>query len=201
MADWEINGIKGFGDLPAIAGTFSGPVVIIGGASCVWDDLAQVIGKPDYMAINLSGYFAHKTIRHWATCHPQMLPYYLGLYHEFYFPTDTENDQFNFFAHIMEPHIQTHAPMNAENNWQFVINRGSSGIFATQVALALGYEQVWLAGIPLDSSRSLFDPPWAAVIDYGEQYQEEWLKAADLFKGRVKSFSGFTRELLGAPEQ
>jgi hypothetical protein len=195
---WEINGIEGFGDLPEIADSFSGPLVILGGASCLWDDLAQVKGNPTYMAINETGCFARKNISHWATKHPSFLPHYLGWYKEYYFPTNTENKDFNFFAHVFKPHIHTHAPKDAENIWQFINEKGSSGLFAVHVGLALGYNPIWLTGIPLEPMGNLCDPPWIEPFTY-DQYQKFWEIAAERFGGRVKSFSGFTRKLLGAP--
>lgn len=196
--NWKINGIEGRGKLPAIAGTFSGPLVVIGGASCLWDDLSQVTGTPDYMAINCTGFLARKTVKHWATCHPEFLPFYLGIYRETYFPTTTENAEFNFFAHIFQTDIQTHSARDAANLWQFALTGGSSAMFAVQVGLCLGYDPIWLAGIPLEPSGCVYDPPWVEPFDYA-MYQPVWTAVAETFAGRVKSFSGFTRELLGAP--
>lgn len=201
MADWEINGIKGYGEMPAIAGTFSGPLVILGGAPCIWDDLAQVtLDDVDYLAINFTGFFAHRNIRHWANRHPEDLPHYVALYQETYCPTESDNANYNFFAHLFRSHVYTHAPQDAEVNWQFVQEKGSSAMFAVQVGLALGYAPIWLAGVPLDNSGRFGSPPWITSFDYAGHYQEAWQDALPLLQGRVKSFSGWTRELLGMPE-
>jgi hypothetical protein len=196
---WEINGIRGYEIVPSLANKFSGPLVIIGAASCLWNDLAQVNGSPDFMAINFAGYLARKNIQHWSTCHPEYLPYYLGMYRLTYFPTNTENSDFNFFAHVFKTQMHTHGPQDAENNWQFEIGGGSSALFAVQVGLALGYAPVSLAGVPLEACGCVYDPPWVEPFDYA-MYQGVWEKAAPVFAGRVKSYSGFTRELLGAPD-
>lgn len=159
----------------------------------------MVKGDPDYMSINLTGCFARKRIDHWATKHPDWLHYWIGLYLKTYFPIDTENSNYNFFSYVFRPHIYTHAPSDAEVNWEFDLStEGSSSIFGVLVALALGYDPIYLAGIPLDASGSFYDPPGFTTMDYG-QYQKNWIPMNKIFDGRVKSYSGFTRELLGSP--
>ena len=203
---WELNGIRGKGDLPAIAGTYSGPLVIMGSARCLWDDLSMVKGTPDYMAINYTGLFSRKKIKHWATKHYELLPYFLGLYEEYHCPTykaeEKTDTNLDFFWKVFKPKIYTHAPKNAQCNWEFENDaEGSSSMFAVLVGLALGYDPIWLAGSPLDSSGCFLDPPEYCNTAEGnyEIYRKHWIEALDIFNGRVKSYSGFTRELLGAP--
>jgi hypothetical protein len=196
---WEINGITGRGTIPTIAGTFSGPLVVMGTGRCLWDDLAMVKGNPDYMAINMSGCFVPKKISHWASKHPGGLPYYIGLYHENFYPTDTDNGNFNFMAHIFRPQIYSHAPERAEVIWDFAgRDDGSSSMFGVMVGLVLGYDPIWLAGVPIDGSGRFYDPPGMAPFDYG-YYQQFWSAKVPIFENRVKSFSGFTATLLGKP--
>ena len=79
--------------------------------------------------------------------------------------------------------------------------QGTSGLYAVQIALEeLGAEGVILAGVPIDaghgarSPHSLMGEP-ARV----ERYRAEWIKALPAIKHRVRSMSGWTRDLLGAP--
>src|SRR4029079_4096236 len=44
------------------------------------------------------------------------------------------------------------------NHWPFP-GQGSSGLVASFVALALGYDNVTVAGVPLDNTGHFFDPP------------------------------------------
>lgn len=77
--------------------------------------------------------------------------------------------------------------------------RGSSGLYAVGVALhALGADTVLLAGCPMDErpNRYRTEPTWR---QHG-RYWTGWIHAHDrgLLDG-VRSMSGRTRELLGAP--
>lgn len=82
---------------------------------------------------------------------------------------------------------------------------GTSGFNAVLTGLALGYEEIILAGIPLDDSGHYFDPPWVTTkftkeVPTLDGELKHWAEANRvLFQGRVKSLSGRTREVLGAP--
>ena len=82
---------------------------------------------------------------------------------------------------------------------------GSSALPACYVGLALGYESILLAGVPLDDTGHFFDPPedhhlrkdrkWSNFTNEAQEYI--WRNAR--LDGRVKSFSGRSREWLGGP--
>lgn len=77
---------------------------------------------------------------------------------------------------------------------------GTSGLYAAQIALEeLEVERVILAGVPiLPEARSLYGPgPWSE--EHVDQYRAGWLKAFPRIVGRVRSVSGWTRDLLGYP--
>lgn len=82
---------------------------------------------------------------------------------------------------------------------------GTSGFNAVLTGLGLGYEEIILAGIPLDDSGHYFDPPntrtkFTQEVPTLNGELKHWADAErNLFKGRVKSLSGRTREVLGAP--
>lgn len=70
-----------------------------------------------------------------------------------------------------------------------------------RVCLAMQYERVIVAGVPLDRSGHFFDPPpdmGGCDEDYAV-FASAWHESVDDFAGRVKSMSGVTREILGAP--
>lgn len=74
---------------------------------------------------------------------------------------------------------------------------GSSGLFAAKVALVdLGFDMVVLCGIPLTISPHYFDAePWRPA----EQYRKHWLTVPQKYRAHMRSMSGWTRVLLGAP--
>ena len=88
---------------------------------------------------------------------------------------------------------------------------GTSSLNGCYTGLALGYDEIVLCGAPLDDSGHYFDPPtWHTNfvreipdVDRGGVIQPRyWSEAkARIFDGKVKSMSGRTRDLLGAPDE
>ena len=74
---------------------------------------------------------------------------------------------------------------------------GSSGLFAVKVALMeLGAERAVLAGIPLERSSHFFDrEQWEAAVGY----RAAWESLRPCYRARMRSMSGWTAQLLGAP--
>lgn len=84
---------------------------------------------------------------------------------------------------------------------------GSSGFLAVCGALdLLGAERVVLAGVPMDAEASHFagaatEQEAAGVWDEADKYWPTWLEYEAKLRGRVRSMSGRTRDLLGAPDE
>lgn len=78
---------------------------------------------------------------------------------------------------------------------------GSSGLYAVSVALHLGYERIVLAGIPMDATRNAFrdEERWKAHRRYTDAWVDRSRNALPSLAGRVRSMSGWTREILSAP--
>ena len=73
---------------------------------------------------------------------------------------------------------------------------GSSGLYACQVAQALCFRKAVLCGVPMTSDPRFFDPaPWAGSA----RYRQAWARHKDRL-GFVRSMSGWTRDLLGEPD-
>jgi len=73
---WNVNNVQGWGDKPPpCVNTYKGRLVIMGGARCVWNDLAALEKilpkeKAHHMAVNDIGQYWHHELTHWATLHP-----------------------------------------------------------------------------------------------------------------------------------
>lgn len=78
---------------------------------------------------------------------------------------------------------------------------GSSGLFAAKVALVnLGFDRAVLCGIPMTTTPHFWDQtkaPWKAA----EGFRAEWLNIPKEYRDRMRSMSGWTRNLLGGPNQ
>jgi hypothetical protein len=73
---------------------------------------------------------------------------------------------------------------------------GSSGLAAAMIALdVLKADRVALVGIPMDPDGGRYDDhkPWPEAI----VQRHSWVKHLSTLQGRVRSYSGWTKELLG----
>lgn len=195
---WEVLG--GVGEIPSRAGKFSGPILIMGSGrvavggglyETVWDDYAKVRPwKGEIMCVNDVGMHLHDRVRHWVTLHPEYMPGWMSF------------RKGHLYGSGDSPmtHSNKHKP-GVDVLWQMGQLGGTSGLYACFVAMLLGYNEIVLAGVPMTGSGHYFDPPW-----YGSQFADKpsqmvWKWAhTNIFEGRVKSLSGWTRDLLGAPE-
>jgi hypothetical protein len=192
MPDWEINGIKGNGQVPSVVNSKRGSLIILGTASNMWEDFFEALkidGGADLMCLNLAPCFFRQqiedkkiSIHHWVSVHPEFFEiadcYLLG-----------------------EPWKHSTVSTKRTDYVWGVSSEGSSGAFACRIALALGYKKVILCGIPMDNRPHIYDMP-ETKLPWAEQdhcrSSWEWSKANE-FQGRVKSMSGWTKELLGRP--
>lgn len=193
----------GFDSCP-VAGIFSGRIAICASARCLWEDLRSLkekwAGSFHVMAVKMAGLFLPMPIQHWAGQHGERFQLMLPLR--------------GYHLYRNAPHAETKCMIHSERPWPKVThvwpgrNHGTSALFATRVALALGYDEVVLCGTPLDGSGRFYDAPWANGGGLGPDAgrlggvelldMSEWERhAKNVFDGRVKSMSGKTRELLG----
>ena len=176
-----------------LVGKYQGrKVLVVGSARCVWDDLSQFRHEIDVMTVNdmvihLPGRVTHAYSNDaWRV--PPMIQARRPKFVE---------QWGNPYGHSCNPHEGVYV-------WPWP-GHGTSSLNAVYTALALGYDEVILAGVPLDDSGHYFDPPWVKTnftqevkeTESGPRYWE--MAAKKVFDGKVKSLSGRTRDLLGAP--
>jgi len=175
-------------------------LVICGGGRCVWEDLEPFCphiraGGTHIMAVNDVGMHIPLDIWHWYSNCPRELSNWARARRPGY--------NTGFKTHALK-HASGASKTPAHFMWPFP-GHGTSGLNAVYVGLRLGYKQIVLCGIPLDNSGHYFDPHWVQSNFQREVPDKDrslkwWSNAADnIFEGRVKSMSGRTRELLGAP--
>lgn len=182
--------LGGQGEAPSRLGRFSGPLLILGGGRTVWDDYAKVRPwKGEIMAVNDIGAHMHDRIRHWVTLHPEYMP---------------------GWKHYREKHLygqgisaMTHSYKEKEGIdvvWKIGNQGGTSGLFACFVGLMLGYNEIVLGGLPMTNDGHYFDPPWQYTAFQDKGVALVWASAqTNIFKGRVKALSGWTKTWLGSP--
>ena len=181
-------------------------LVIVGGAKCVWDDLARLWPiADDVMCVNDMIMHYPGEIRHICSLDEPLLEKWW----------DARRPPYKKqFPGVPRMHTRRDLEALSERieNWPFS-GGGTSGLFACFVGLGLGYDEIILCGIPIDNSPHYWQAPWEKCNFQRELVRRDgtmkrrgdsrsfWANAnAKHFNGRVKSMSGDTRELLGAPD-
>lgn len=165
--------------------------LVLGGANTLHEDSALALDlfgqAPDLViASNHAARDEPGQLDHWATMHPDLLPHWIAQRRAAERPEAGQ---------LWVPRHRLHkAPEGVRTieSWG-----GSSGLLCVAVALEVGAERVILAGVPMLKTARHYDDEkhWLEA----RQYWPAWERQAHLMRGRVKSLSGWTRELLGAP--
>ena len=146
---WHYRGLTGAGEAPGCLGKYSGRLLVLGGARCVWEDYSEAIKEPikaDVMMVNDVGMYAQKPFQHWVSLHPDHMTLWKTL-------LKNHNQTVNCMTHTQKNH-RDHVSWNINNFGLY------SGLFAAQVGLGLGYQEIILCGVPMDGTGRFFDPPW-----------------------------------------
>lgn len=184
---WESNGIRGFAEKPRTAGQFSGTLLVCGSGRSLWSDLERAPAG-DLMLVNDAAWLVDQPAVHFATLHPELLPYWVGY----------RNRKWRY------RHLHTHsahASPEVENVWHLESGVSFSGVFGAVAGLALGYERVILCGVPQTGDGYVWSRPGAQSEhqERGIMIEVEWWRD-NCFRGRVRSMSGRTRDWLGEPD-
>ncbi len=160
---------------------------ILGGAVGVWDQLARLKDMADVsvvVACNDAGVAYPGHLDAWATLHPEKF----GTWRS----RRRGNQDYRAFS-LKRAHGCGEIEVVPER-WP-----GSSGLYAAQIALdEIGAGKAVLCGVPLTmQARHFFDRnnEWLEA----ENYRKGFLAALPVIRDRVRSMSGWTRELLGEP--
>lgn len=155
--------------------------VVLGGAKSVWQELDQFeqFRVPAIViAVNEAGRDYPGKLDFWGTLHPA---------------------KFAGWAAEREKDYVSYGRRAAAGIDHVMLDRwpGSSGLYAVQIALdVVGADRVYLCGVPMTPTAHFHsDEPWEAC----DGYHNGWRRALSEIAGKVKSFSGWTKELLGHP--
>lgn len=186
-------------------GRFAGQrCLVLASAACVWDDVMAlgVIGDQNNgwhtMCVNDIAMHWPGVVNHLYSNQHRWIPHWVG--------ARRETIDGHKVRERWGPIGATHScGQGGQYTWPWP-GHGTSTLNAVYTALALGYSKVVLCGAPLDNSPHYFEPPWCRSKferEVGLTVQGglvHWSQAAaKVFKGRVFSMSGRTKELLGAP--
>lgn len=96
---------------------------------------------------------------------------------------------------VKKPEAITHS---LEHLWPGQVDSGSSGLFAVKVAMdEYQADRIVLCGVPMTAEgRHYFNSrPWGGAANH----RRGWNQTLPRLQGRVKSMSGWTQKMLGAP--
>lgn len=189
MVDFSSLGIS-INQCPKYKRSFSGDLLIVGSSRGVWNELDSKYSSdgtyyrvPDVMCLN------------------DMIMHFPGRIVHAY---SNDNKWLDKWVQARRPRFVKDLSENilqhsCNINWPWP-GTGSSGLNAVYTGLALGYDSITLAGIPLDDSGHYWEPKWRKsnftkeVPDRDGQVKY-WQNAIDnIFNGKVRSLSN-TRSL------
>jgi hypothetical protein len=172
----------------------------MGSGRCLWDDLRRVNLKGwGVIAVNGTALYYKGKIDHACSLHPEEPTIWTSLRKAYF----CESCTILTHAHAALGKQFSPSYEEADYSWQIEdANSGTSGLFGVMLALALGYDRIILAGIPMDDQGHFYDPPWLTDGCFKSDFvRSEWRRISQIyFDGRVKSLSGWTKDLLGEPD-
>lgn len=184
--------------------------IVLGSADCVWDDytatnllLKQYVdylnseAKPFTHDVMIENFVINDTIpvfpghvHHAISLHPN----------KFAAPAKDGSGNWahkrNANGYPIPDHIWGHRgtelTTNTSSDWG-----GSSGLFACKIALELGHSRIIMCGVPLDPKQRhiVRHTDWNSA----KAFQRGWITRKATVLGKVKSWEGWTKDLLGIP--
>jgi len=171
---------------------YKGFLVVVGTAWCMEEDFQKAKGllgtnEYDVMVLNLAIIAFHKRdirLKHWATLHEEFFAI----------------RQYFTLKHDVVTHGHRPKP-NVNCLWRIPNIGGTSAHFATYLGLLMGYEKIILCGCPLDNKGHFYDEKKDSGCCFDDKgIQMTWQQTKqDKLGDSVRSFSGFTKEILGEP--
>jgi len=165
------------------------PVLLaLGGADCVWDDMERAAGmldRFDVAAVNEAGRDYRGDLALWCSLHAEKMPGWQR--------ARRGNQDYACICNKLRAGARIDRAV--PEFWS-----GSSGLYVVQVAaMVFGYDRIICCGMPLTETPHFHKAhPW----NDARTYQRGWREGTDQpeLRGKVRSMSGFTRDLLGEPD-
>lgn len=169
--------------------------LILGRAVTVWDEIKAAKQLADFdvvIAINRMGRDYQEPFQHWVSYHPDFFVQWTR-------ERKTPLPEGLMYWSGVHKGQKLGSPKFIKQPVQYCkFSGGSSGLLACKVALdGLGLDRVVLAGCPMENTARYDDKTaWREA----DSYINAWIEEKAWMAGRVRSMSGRTRKLLGAPD-
>jgi len=173
--------------------------LVVGCADSVWDEVeaAQKLASFDaFYVVKMAGIHWDQGYFHWVTLHPEYMARYRADRAKIGLP-----DSFEIVApdiNEVGTHWQHPCDRRVSYRWPNMTSSGSSGLFAVKIALEDGHDRIVLAGVPMERGANHFarGKAWTQR----DCFTDAWTQMASKIRPSVRSLSGWTRQLLGAPD-
>ena len=176
--------------------------IICGSANGLWEDLAAAVdilpmeAMPSIAALNIAGIFLPHVDDWFITAMDNVAP--MAHLRE---RATIHGDRGAAEVCLHSPGREGLPPMMEGHKYWSIPTKGTIAMFAVRVLSSLGCRRMILAGVPLDDKAGYFyQPPWEA-FGMSSESREYWSESSNHIKPYVRSMSGWTRELLGAPDE
>lgn len=176
-------------NFPVIEEPKEKPLVVLGTGPTMWEDLNKITFEHDIMAVNkasvlYTGRIKYMCSLHWENIKLMRKERKLA----------GGNSDYVSFSKIKDEGV--------DRVFHFLLISGSSGLYGVMIGQVLGYKKIILCGVPLTKDKGLELPNGAMPsLDIGVAiFQDNWARYKQLgILDNVRSFSGYTKELLGEP--
>ena len=167
--------------------------LVLGDAKCVWEDAERALEmfEPDAIAAtNNMGIKWPGRVDYWCTLHVPKCKDWVGI---------SAAIKQRVSAGLNRPQVWSHRanPGAGVDRFTGADWAGSTGALCVKVLRGEGFDRIVLAGVPMNREGGHFydDAPWKSA----HAYQNGWRRRLPEIASFVRSMSGWTQELLGAP--
>lgn len=186
--------------------------LVVGCADCVRADVDAAQALCDFDAVycvKQAGIHWPRKFEVWATLHPEFMDAYEAERAALGLPGGYE------IVSTLDGLVGSHAgkgkniKRKIDYRWPGMNASASSGIFAVKVAIEDGFNRIVLAGIPftkeaghfLPKSKGVHGETRGTVWRYRDSFTPGLMLALPHMREKVRSMSGYTKELLGYPTE
>lgn len=177
--------------------------LVIGCEANVWDDVRRAEEMCSFDAIycvKMAGVYFPRAFQVWATLHPEFIKQMVA--------DRAAKGHPNGFETVapLESDLGDHAKYPVDRRvayrWSSSGSSSGSGLYGAKVAIHDGFDRVVLAGCPMTKTMHFYrharwqEKPWESFKDF----DKGMIESRGQFAGRVRSVSGRTMEVFGAPD-
>lgn len=165
--------------------------IVLGGAACLHEDMGAAFSlfKPDVVVAVKDIGISYERVDHWCSYHPERFPKEIARRRAAGFPDPLYLWTYDRIA--VRPKVGI--------EYRTVPHRGGSSGFMGMAVACIVADRAVLCGVPMDPTQKHFSRPKKHGWPEAMYYRRVWSEHYDAYRHKVRSMSGWTREIFGAP--